>query len=262
MNDANEWARVVIIRRPSRMSTLRTLSRATSSSSSSSSSSSRARRRASRVVARAGRRDDEKNETNDDGPLAALRRLNPFAESTTRTEIDRARSDARGGQGDVIPRDVREKVFGKGIAGKIVGAAANAAANALRDRMSVVAENTERCYEESTRDVKLDRALERELGGGRVECGPATRASTSSTAANGVETARTFVAYQVRSSATGRVAVVSAENDGTRTTSVATLDDGRTLEIGRASGGGGGETDDPYASGGVFDVEADDVIDA
>ena len=67
----------------------------------------------------------------------------------------------------------------------------------------------------------------------------------------------------MRSSATGRVAVVSAENDGTRTTSVATLDDGRTLEIGRASGGGGGETDDdPYASGGVFDVEADDVIDA
>ena len=90
----------------------------------------------------------------------------------------------------------------------------------------------------------------------------ASRPSTSSTAANGVETARTFVAYQVRSSATGRVAVVSAENDGTRTTSVATLDDGRTLEIGRASGGGGGETDDPYASGGVFDVEADDVIDA
>ena len=259
MNDANECARVVIIRRPSRMSTLRTLSRATSSSStSSSSSSSRARRRASRVVARAGRRDDETNEKTDDGPLAALRRLNPFAESTTRTEIDRARSDARGGQGDVIPRDVREKVFGKGIAGKIVGAAANA----LRDRMSVVAENTERCYEESTRDVKLDRALERELGGGRVECGPATRASTSSTAANGVETARTFVAYQVRSSATGRVAVVSAENDGARTTSVATLNDGRTLEIGRASGGGGGETDDPYASGGVFDVEADDVIDA
>ena len=119
------------------------------------------------------------NEKTDDGPLAALRRLNPFAESTTRTEIDRARSDARGGRGDVIPRDVREKVFGKGIAGKIVGAAANAAANALRDRMSVVAENTERCYEESTRDVKLDRALERELGGGRVECGPATRVSTS-----------------------------------------------------------------------------------
>ena len=128
--------------------------------------------------------------------------------------------------------------------------------------MSVVAENSERCYEESTRDVKLDRALERALGGGRVECGPATRASTSSAAANGVETARTFVAYRVRSSATGRVAVVSAQNDGARTTSVATLDDGRTLEIGRASGGGGGETDDPYASGGVFDVEADDVIDA
>ena len=242
--------RVVIIRRPSRMSSLRTLSRATSSSS------SRARRRASRVVARAGRRDDEKN---DDGPLAALRRLNPFAESSARTEVDRARSDARAG--DVIPRDVRERVFGRGIAGKIVGAAASAAANALRDRMSVVAENTERCYEESTRDVKLDRALERELGG-RVECGPATRAPTSSTAVNGVETARTFVAYRVRSSATGRVAVVSAQNNGARTTSVATLDDGRTLEIGRASGGGGGETDDPYASGGVFDVEADDVIDA
>jgi hypothetical protein len=251
---------VVIIRRPSRMSSLRTLSRATSSSSScvsSSSSSSRARRRASRLVARAGRRDDEED---DDGPLAALRRLNPFAESRARTEVDRARSDARAG--DVIPRDVRERVFGRGIAGKIVGAAANAAANALRDRMSVVAENSERCYEESTRDVKLDRALDRALGGGRVECGPATRASTSSAAANGVETARTFVAYQVRSSATGRVAVVSAQNDGARTTSVATLDDGRTLEIGRASGGGGGETDDPYASGGVFDVEADDVIDA
>lgn len=224
------------------------------------SSRPRARRAASHV-ARAGRRGDGADA--DDGPLAALKRLNPFAkkeETTTSTSVERAREDARGGGGDVIPRDVREQIFGKGLMGKIVGGAANAMAGQLRDQMAAAGEASATCYEDASRDVKLDRNLERALGGGRVECGPVVQQSSSSSNVNGVKTTQTFIAFQVRSSTTGRVALVRAQSDGARTTSVAQLDDGRTLEIGRVSGGGDA-TDDPYASGGVFDVDADDVID-
>lgn len=241
----------------------RTLARAptptpTTSRAAASSSRPRARRDASHV-ARAGRRGDGADA--DDGPLAALKRLNPFAKKEeTSTSVERAQRDARGGGGDVIPRDVREQIFGKGLMGKIVGGAANALAGQLRDQMSVAADAAARCYEDASRDVKLDRNLELALGGGRVECGPVVQQSSSSSNVNGVKTTQTFVAFQVRSSTTGRVALVRAQSNGANTTSVAQLDDGRTLEIGRASGGGD-ENDDPYASGGVIDVDADDVID-
>jgi len=189
-----------------------------------------------RVVARANGADEG------DGWMRQLRKFNPFAKKTDeRAVIERRRNER-----DVVPKDVTEALFGKGVGGKIMGALVNNVAGAIREQMSESMDVARETYDAATRQVRFDRALMEALGG-EVTCGPIVSQSSSSVVVNGAKTTRATVAFRAVS-ASGRGAVVQAESDGVTVRVVARTDVGQVIELGAGS-----------SAGATYDIDPDDV---
>lgn len=204
----------------------------------------RGRRRAAlaiarvRVVARAS----DKGESS--GFLSQLKRLNPFAKKDESAAIERRRTER---SRDVVPKDVTEALFGKGVGGKLMGALVNNVAGAIREQMSESMAQSQAAYDEATRQVRFDRGLRDALGGGEIQCGPIMSQSSSSVVVNGAKSTRAVIAFRAVSSS-GRGAVVQAESDGGAVNVVARTDMGQVIQLGAGS-----------SAGATYDIDPNDV---
>jgi hypothetical protein len=179
-----------------------------------------------------------------------LDKLNPFKKSApASTSIEQRAPTQRGKSGELLSKEMSEELFGKGLMGKLASKAVNAAAGALKEQFESAREVTDACYDDAVRAVKLDSAVLNAFGGS-VECGPVISQSSSSVNVNGTKQTRVGIAFQCRG-ANGVAGMIQAQSDGTTTTCVANLQDGRQFQVGSASS----------VYGDVIDVDASDVID-
>ena len=191
----------------------------------------------SRIVTRAS------DESESNGFLSQLKKLNPFAKKDENAAIERRRTER---SRDVVPKDVTEALFGKGVGGKLMGALVNNVAGAVREQMSESMDVARATYDEATRQVRFDRALKDALGG-EVQCGPIMSQSSSSVVVNGAKKTRAVIAFRAVSTS-GRGAVVQAESDGVDVSVVARTDMGQMIQLGAGS-----------SAGATYDIDPNDV---